>query len=401
MILFLFNALASPLLTLQDQTEQLTKPDMLINGSGPFLLEAVEGTPHLWKLQLENDASQIRLQLNDGDKSYEELELMTPANQELNLIFKNNRLLAETTSLLFSASTADLPTIESKEQLELSIESSSGWLLEFEKKQYPFTENKVTIGLDRKEFHRFLLVNKSDPLKNIEFSVQMPASGGAQLALLVTEDSLKKSGQQSSSSNDGGAPDSTKTETDPQEQRADQIQLKIALNNQKGSPLSAPILKMQSSGEEWSSFTLKDDGSGGDQQANDELWFLSQAIDKGEQLAVQLWDEEEQQGEITIFMPSSSEGLIELFRDERGKLTSKASGEPEYYIDNLEALTERDKNLIPFLGAIFFFSTLLFQFWRRWTRDLLPLISQLEDFLDQQEREEPSSLKDELHKEEL
>ena len=409
MIFLLLHAYAAPLLTLQDSSGRLDKPEVLINGEGPISLDKTQGSAlsqsKVWEVDLDQVApSELRIQLNDGDTNYGELEVVVPEHQKINLLLKRGIFSAQTAQPLFSATAAELPKIDSKEQLELSIQNCSGWILTANTQQYTFAEETVLVQLLRKEFHTFTIRDPQNAEMELVFKVQMPSTGGAKLALVRSGDQLSRTNQRAvagktSSKNAGEeqpatqfnqAPSqSSSTQRDSEKATAqgdDLIRLKFTLSAPDAPLLSSPELLVSSSaGNEDQSVDINDDGADGDATAQDRVWYGEHKILKGEYLQIKLIDEQQEQGSVKVFMSSGSQGLIELLLKD-GKLEHKAqklshSNPP---INDLNLGGNRNILMaLAFAAGGFFY--LFVQIWLRWKRDVLPTLSLLQEFLAAQE----------------
>ena len=63
---------------------------------------------------------------------------------------------------------------------------------------------------------------------------------------------------------------------------------------------------------------FRDDGTNGDTEGEDHLWIASTVLERDEFVQLKVIDEEQEQGQLTVFLPSTSEAVVWLRSTENG-----------------------------------------------------------------------------------
>ena len=175
----------------------------------------------------------------------------------------------------------------------------------------------------------------------------------------------------------------------------DKIALTVYLDDRL-LKLDKPRLSIDQAGV--ASVTFSDDGTGGDETAGDHLLLAKLLISRSEYPQIMISDQDEEQGSVRVFLPSTSEAIVWLRASEMGikliseptptKGTTSATGTDS----DLSAQVFADKLAhVLWVGITLF--AIGFAYLRRvvnekWEQELKPILVKMEQFLDKEDKTE-------------
>ena len=176
----------------------------------------------------------------------------------------------------------------------------------------------------------------------------------------------------------------------------DRISLSIVLNDKTMNSLAVPVLQLNQDGFEPVEF--RDDGMDGDSEQNDRIFVAKAIIEREEFVQMMLVDGEETVGQLTIFLPSTSEAVVRIRTSENGiKMTTEpqssqgASGgstTTSTVAVSSDALAHVLWVAIALFALAFGYVRQVVQ--RYWTTEIFPRLKRLDAFLDAQEKKDDS-----------
>ena len=97
---------------------------------------------------------------------------------------------------------------------------------------------------------------------------------------------------------------------------SDKIALTVHLDDRLLQRLKIPALSFVA--QESAGTNFRDDGTNGDTEGEDHLWIASTVLERDEFVQLKVIDEEQEQGQLTVFLPSTSEAVVWLRSTENG-----------------------------------------------------------------------------------
>ena len=135
---------------------------------------------------------------------------------------------------------------------------------------------------------------------------------------------------------------------------------------------------------------FRDDGTNGDTEGEDHLWIASTVLERDEFVQLKVIDEEQEQGQLTVFLPSTSEAVVWLRSTENGiKLVteptqgSTSSTSTTVEVSGGTAVT--NDRLAHVLWIVLTLFAIAFAYVRtvvsqHWSSEVKPLLTRLRDF---------------------
>ena len=181
----------------------------------------------------------------------------------------------------------------------------------------------------------------------------------------------------------------------------DQISLTVFLDDRMLQRLVEPTLHIEQDGFDASSF--KDDGEGSDAEDNDHLLTAEITINREEFVQLRIEDKKNTEGELTVFLPSTSEAIVWLRTTESGiKMVTEPlpsqgatqSTTPSTTVvgssGTLAVGADRLAHILWIAIALF---SIGFAYVRRvifehWTAEVQPTLEKMNQFLDEQQEKE-------------
>ena len=176
----------------------------------------------------------------------------------------------------------------------------------------------------------------------------------------------------------------------------DKIQVQLLIDDRVLQRLRAPKIRLAEEGRE--SISLSDDGEDADSQANDQVYTASFLVGRAEYLQIAVEDRGKPFGEMTVFLPSSSEAKIRLRTvDAKNglKLLTEAQALSEVDSPDLGESTQQggssEKRLVHILWVSIILFSLFFAYvrsviYRTWKEDIHPILERLEKMLEEKEK---------------
>ena len=178
----------------------------------------------------------------------------------------------------------------------------------------------------------------------------------------------------------------------------DQIALTVYLDDRLLQKLSSPILSVEQAGI--AAVPFLDDGAGGDETASDHLLIAKLLISRSEYAQIMISDQDQEQGTLRVFLPSTSEAVVWLRTAETGvKLISeptptKATVSPTGGGGSGSGVTQVSADKLAhvlWVGIALF--AIGFAYVRRvvhekWELEIKPVLAKMEQFLDTEEHVE-------------
>ena len=176
----------------------------------------------------------------------------------------------------------------------------------------------------------------------------------------------------------------------------DKIQVQLLIDDRVLQRLRTPKIRLAEDGR--SSILIRDDGEDADTQANDQVYSASFVVGRAEYLQIAVEDRGKPFGEMTVFLPSSSEAKIRLrtIDAKNGlKLLTEAQSLSEIEAPNLSESTQEgggsEKRLVHILWVTIVLFSLFFAYirsvvYRTWSEEIRPLLERLQKMLEESEK---------------
>lgn len=176
----------------------------------------------------------------------------------------------------------------------------------------------------------------------------------------------------------------------------DKIQVQILIDDRVLQRLRSPKIRLAEEGR--ASILLHDDGEDTDTQANDQVYSASFVVGRAEYLQLAVEDRGKPFGEMTVFLPSSSEAKIRLrtIDAKNGvKLLTEAQALSEIDAPDLMESTQEgggsEKRLVHILWVAIVLFSLFFAYvrsvvYRTWSEEIRPILDRLHKMLEDNEK---------------
>ena len=180
----------------------------------------------------------------------------------------------------------------------------------------------------------------------------------------------------------------------------DKITVQILVDDRVLQRLRSPVIRLAQAGQE--EIILRDDGEDADQQAMDQVYTASFLVSRAEYLQIAVEDKGKPFGEMTVFLPSSSEAKIRLRTvDAKNglKLLTEAQALSEVDSPSLGVTAQEgggsERKLVHILWVSIILFALFFAYvrsviYQSWTSDIQPILRRLEKFLEENDKEDSS-----------
>ena len=216
--------------------------------------------------------------------------------------------------LLIDASTRALtePMVTINDRPEWVMMNDEGGLFDEEAGDGIYTG---VLTLPSSESLGFQVADNGKTLGNLEAS--LPSAQGVQIQL-----SYSKFGLSSLDSNTGGETGSMVVQATPKGERivstsaSDKIALTVYLDDRLLKRLQIPAVTFVE--QESAGVNFRDDGINGDEEGTDHVWMASTVLEREEFVQLQVIDDSVEQGQLTVFLPSTSEAVVWLRSTESG-----------------------------------------------------------------------------------
>lgn len=257
------------------------------------------------------------------------------------------------------------------------------------------------LTLPARESLGFQVSDSGKVLGNLQAS--LPSAQGVQIQLSYSQFGL--SGVDSDASSETG---SMVVQATPKGERiastseSDKIALTVHLDDRLLQRLKIPAVTFVA--QESAGVNFRDDGTNGDEEAADHVWMASTVLEREEFVQLKVIDDSVEQGQLTVFLPSTSEAVVWLRSTESGiklvteptqgntgtnSVTTETSGGTSITSDRLAHVLWVMMTL--FAIGFAYVRTLLQQ---RWAEDVSPTLKRMNQFLDQQD---VKTVSEELH----
>lgn len=180
----------------------------------------------------------------------------------------------------------------------------------------------------------------------------------------------------------------------------DQISLKVFLDDRMLQRLVEPNLHIEQEG--FDSTPFKDDGEGSDAEDNDHLLTAEVTISREEFVQLRIEDKKNTEGQLTVFLPSTSEAIVWLRTTDSGikmvtePLPSQGSSQsttPSSTVGGSSGTITGTDRLAHVLWVAIALFSIAFAYVRRlvsehWTEEIQPTLKKMNQFLDEKQEEE-------------
>ena len=190
---------------------------------------------------------------------------------------------------------------------------------------------------------------------------------------------------------------------------SDKIALTVHLDDRLLQRLKIPALSFVA--QKGAGTNFRDDGTNGDTEGEDHLWIASTVLERDEFVQLKVIDEEQEQGQLTVFLPSTSEAVVWLRSTENGikLVTEPTQGNTSSTTTTVEVsggTAVTNDRLAHVLWVVLTLFAIAFAYVRtvvsqHWSSEVKPLLNRLHNFLEAQQegtaqriknREESNSL---------
>ena len=182
---------------------------------------------------------------------------------------------------------------------------------------------------------------------------------------------------------------------------SDKIALTVHLDDRLLQRLKIPALSFVAQESAGSNF--RDDGTNGDTEGDDHLWIASTVLERDEFVQLKVIDEEQEQGLLTVFLPSTSEAVVWLRSTENGikLVTEPTQGSTSSTTTTVEVsggTAVTNDRLAHVLWIVLTLFAIAFTYVRtvvsqHWSSEVKPLLTRLHNFLDAQQEDKAPKIK--------
>ena len=174
---------------------------------------------------------------------------------------------------------------------------------------------------------------------------------------------------------------------------SDKIALTVHLDDRLLQRLKIPAVSFVT--QESARTNFRDDGTNGDTEAEDHLWIASTVLERDEFVQLKVIDEEQEQGQLTVFLPSTSEAVVWLRSTENGikLITEPTQGSTSTTTTTVEVsggTAVTNDRLAHVLWTVLTLFAIAFAYVRtvvsqRWATEVQPVLTQMREFLNAQQ----------------
>lgn len=174
---------------------------------------------------------------------------------------------------------------------------------------------------------------------------------------------------------------------------SDKIALTVHLDDRLLQRLKIPAVSFVT--QESAGINFRDDGTNGDTEADDHLWMASTVIERDEFVQLKVIDEEQEQGQLTVFLPSTSEAVVWLRSTENGikLVTEPTQGSSSTTTTTVEVsggTAVTNDRLAHVLWIVLTLFAIAFAYVRtvvsqHWSSEVKPVLTQMRAFLANQQ----------------
>lgn len=174
---------------------------------------------------------------------------------------------------------------------------------------------------------------------------------------------------------------------------SDKIALTVHLDDRLLQRLKIPAVSFVT--QESAGTNFRDDGTNGDTEAEDHLWIASTVLERDEFVQLKVIDEEQEQGQLTVFLPSTSEAVVWLRSTENGikLITEPTQGSTSTTTTTVEVsggTAVTNDRLAHVLWTVLTLFAIAFAYVRtvvsqRWATEVQPVLTQMREFLNAQQ----------------
>ena len=244
------------------------------------------------------------------------------------------------------------------------------------------------------DYEEFVVLNLKDGARSLSsMIVFLPQSANAGLGLVHS-----RVGIQASETSTGVTEEPLIFEAakEGKQELTDKIQVQLLIDDRVLQRLRSPKIRLAEEGRE--AILLHDDGENADTQAKDQVYTASFLVGRAEYLQIAVEDRGKPFGEMTVFLPSSSEAKIRLRTvDAKNglKLLTEAQALSEVDSPDVGESTQQggtsEKRLVHILWVSIVLFSLFFAYirsviYRTWKEDIQPLLNRLEKMLEEKEK---------------
>ena len=269
------------------------------------------------------------------------------------------------------------------------------------------------LSLPSRESLGFQITDSGRVLGNLQAS--LPSAQGVLISLRYNQFGLSGvSGDDSSETGTMVVQATPKGERIASTSESDKIALTVHLDDRLLQRLQIPSVTFVA--QESAGVNFRDDGSNGDEEAEDHVWMASTVLEREEFVQLKVLDTELEQGQLTVFLPSTSEAVVWLRSTETGiKLvtepTQSNSTSTSTSVEGGGGSAVTSDRLAHVLWVFLALFAIAFTYVRtlvqqQWSSEIKPVLTQLKTFLAQQQssalpiasREEQQGTSDEAPK---
>ena len=166
----------------------------------------------------------------------------------------------------------------------------------------------------------------------------------------------------------------------------DKIALTVHMDDRLLQRLQIPSVTFVA--QESAGVNFRDDGSNGDEEADDHVWMAKTVLEREEFVQLKVLDIELEQGQLTVFLPSTSEAVVWLRSTETGiKLvtepTQAGSTSMSTSVDSVGGSSDRLAHVLWVMLALFaiaftYVRTIVQQ---QWSAEIQPVLTEMKNFL--------------------
>jgi hypothetical protein len=166
----------------------------------------------------------------------------------------------------------------------------------------------------------------------------------------------------------------------------DKIALTVHMDDRLLQRLQIPSVTFVA--QESAGVNFRDDGSNGDEEAEDHVWMAKTVLEREEFVQLKVLDIELEQGQLTVFLPSTSEAVVWLRSTETGiKLvtepTQASSTSMSTSVDSVGGSSDRLAHVLWVMLALFaiaftYVRTIVQQ---QWSAEIQPVLTEMKNFL--------------------
>ena len=250
------------------------------------------------------------------------------------------------------------------------------------------------ITLPSRESLGFQVSDSGRVLGNLQAS--LPSAQGVLIALRYNQFGLSGVGGDEDSETGTMVVQATpKGERIASTSESDKIALTVHLDDRLLQRLQIPSVTFVA--QESAGVNFRDDGSNGDEEADDHVWMASTVLEREEFVQLKVIDDEQEQGQLTVFLPSTSEAVVWLRSTETGiKLvtepTQSSTSGTTATIEGSGGTAVTSDRLAHVLWVVLTLFAIAFAYVRtvvsqHWSSEVQPVLKQMRTFLDAQHEE--------------